>query len=177
MADALHPWLQQFLQQIDSSAFSNSGLAPASSLQQGLSDSELYQLWHSQLSSRLLDLQSRLLQAKGQSFYTIGSAGHEGNAAVAAALRLTDPAFLHYRSGAFFIERSKQLPGSTPLYDMLLSFCASSDDPISGGRHKVLGSLVLNIPPQTSTIASQIPKAVGTAFAIDLSKRLGQSGS
>jgi 2-oxoisovalerate dehydrogenase E1 component len=177
MADALHPWLQQFLQQIDSSAFSNSGLAPASSLQQGLSDSELYQLWHSQLSSRLLDLQSRLLQAKGQSFYTIGSAGHEGNAAVAAALRLTDPAFLHYRSGAFFIERSKQLPGSTPLYDMLLSFCASSDDPISGGRHKVLGSLALNIPPQTSTIASQIPKAVGTAFAIDLSKRLGQSGN
>ncbi|WP_301003903.1 hypothetical protein [Arsukibacterium sp.] len=119
----MHPWLQQFLQQIDSNS-----LAPASSLQQGLSDSELYRLWHSQLSSRLLDLQSRLLQAKGQSFYTIGSAGHEGNAAVAAALRLTDPAFLHYRSGAFFIERSKQLPGSTPLYDMLLSFCASSDD-------------------------------------------------
>lgn len=172
MAEPLHPWLSQFLQQIDSSS-----LAPASSLQQGLSDSELYRLWHSQLSSRLLDLQSRLLQAKGQSFYTIGSAGHEGNAAVAAALRLTDPAFLHYRSGAFFIERSKQLPGSTALYDMLLSFCASSDDPISGGRHKVLGSLALNIPPQTSTIASQIPKAVGAAFAIDLSKRLGQSGN
>lgn len=172
MAGDFHPWLQQFLQQIDSAS-----LASASSLQQGLSDSELHRLWHSQLSSRLLDLQSRLLQAKGQSFYTIGSAGHEGNAAVAAALRLTDPAFLHYRSGAFFIERSKQLPGSTPLYDMLLSFCASSDDPISGGRHKVLGSLALNIPPQTSTIASQLPKAVGAAFAIDLSKRLSQSGN
>ncbi|KKO45005.1 MFS transporter [Arsukibacterium ikkense] len=172
MAPAFHPWLQQFLQQIASNS-----LAPASSLQQGLSDSELYRLWHSQLCSRLLDLQSRLLQAKGQSFYTIGSAGHEGNAAVAAALRLTDPAFLHYRSGAFFIERSKQLPGSTPLYDMLLSFCAASDDPISGGRHKVLGSLALNIPPQTSTIASQLPKAVGAAFAIDLSKRLGHSGN
>ncbi|MDX1678826.1 thiamine pyrophosphate-dependent dehydrogenase E1 component subunit alpha, partial [Arsukibacterium sp.] len=172
MADNFHPWLAQFLQQLASDS-----LPAAGSLQQSLSDSELYRLWHSQLCSRLLDLQSRLLQAKGESFYTIGSAGHEGNAAVAAALRLTDPAFLHYRSGAFFIERSKQRPGSTPLYDMLLSFCASSDDPISGGRHKVLGSLALNIPPQTSTIASQLPKAVGTAFAIDLSKRLGQQGS
>lgn len=172
MAEPFHPWLESFLQRINSN-----NLPSVSSLQQSLSDSALYRLWHSQLSSRLLDLQSRLLQAKGQSFYTIGSAGHEGNAAVAAALRLTDPAFLHYRSGAFFIERSKQLPGSTPLYDMLLSFCASSDDPISGGRHKVLGSLALNIPPQTSTIASQLPKAVGAAFAIDLSKRLGQAGS
>ncbi len=172
MAGTLHPWLQSYLQRIEQGSW------PAvSSLQQGLSDSELYRLWHSQLCSRLLDLQSRLLQAKGQSFYTIGSAGHEGNAAIAAALRPTDPAFLHYRSGAFFIERSKQLPGSTPLHDMLLSFCASSDDPISGGRHKVLGSLALNIPPQTSTIASQLPKAVGTAFAIGLSRRLGHTGS
>ncbi|MBU2223518.1 MAG: MFS transporter [Gammaproteobacteria bacterium] len=141
-----------------------------------LSDAEVHQLFLSMLSSRLLDLRSRLLQAKGQSFYTIGSSGHEANAAVAAQLRVTDPAFLHYRSGAFFIERSKQLPGSTPIYDLLLSFTASSDDPISGGRHKVLGSLALAIPPQTSTIASHLPKAVGTAFAIDLAKRLQLSG-
>jgi 2-oxoisovalerate dehydrogenase E1 component len=141
-----------------------------------LSDAELYQLFLSMLTSRLLDLRSRLLQAKGQSFYTIGSSGHEANAAVAAQLRVTDPAFLHYRSGAFFIERSKQLPGTTPIYDLLLSFTASSDDPISGGRHKVLGSLALSIPPQTSTIASHLPKAVGTAFAIDLAKRLHLTG-
>ncbi len=141
-----------------------------------LTDAELNQLFLSMLSSRLLDLRSRLLQAKGQSFYTIGSSGHEANAAVAAQLRVSDPAFLHYRSGAFFIERSKQLPGSTPIYDLLLSFTASSDDPISGGRHKVLGSLALAIPPQTSTIASHLPKAVGTAFAIDLAKRLHLDG-
>lgn len=141
-----------------------------------LSDAELNQLFLSMLSSRLLDLRSRLLQAKGQSFYTIGSSGHEANAVVAAQLRVTDPAFLHYRSGAFFIERSKQLPGTTPIYDLLLSFTASSEDPISGGRHKVLGSLALAIPPQTSTIASHLPKAVGTAFAIDLAKRLHLPG-
>jgi len=170
MSEAVHPWVNEYRQRL------SSGKLPVHSSHHSIEFATLYQLWHSQLCSRLLDLQSRLLQAKGQSFYTIGSAGHEGNAAVAAALRVTDPAFLHYRSGAFFIERSKQLPGSTPLYDMLLSFCASSDDPISGGRHKVLGSLALNIPPQTSTIASQLPKAVGAAFAIDLSKRLGIIG-
>ncbi|WP_027672464.1 dehydrogenase E1 component subunit alpha/beta [Rheinheimera baltica] len=170
MSDIVHPWVIEYRERL------KSGKLPSHSSSHNIDFATLHQLWHSQLCSRLLDLQSRLLQAKGQSFYTIGSAGHEGNAAVAAALRVTDPAFLHYRSGAFFIERSKQLPGSTPLYDMMLSFCASSDDPISGGRHKVLGSLALNIPPQTSTIASQLPKAVGAAFAIDLSKRLGLNG-
>ena len=49
---------------------------------------------------------------------------------------------------------------------------ASSEDPISGGRHKVIGSKKLNIPPQTSTIASHLPKAVGTAFSIDRAKDL-----
>ena len=43
----------------------------------------------------------------------------------------TDLALLHYRSSAFFIERSKQIYGMTPIYDLGLSFVASSDDPIS----------------------------------------------
>ncbi|PWW10465.1 MULTISPECIES: thiamine pyrophosphate-dependent enzyme [Pseudidiomarina] len=169
---AMHPWLSELLQRIEQ------GHLPQAHAAGGvLSDAELYDLFDSQLSSRLLDLQSRLMQAAGQSFYTIGSAGHEGNAAVAKALRVTDPAFLHYRSGAFFIQRAKQAPGSTPLYDMLLSFAAAADEPIAGGRHKVLGSLHLNVPPQTSTIASHVPKAMGTAFALGLSKRLAHQGT
>ena len=59
---------------------------------------------------------------------------------------------------------------------MALSFVASSDDPISGGRHKVIGSKLLNIPPQTSTIASHLPKSVGMAFSIDRAKDLNISG-
>ena len=166
-----HVWLSGYL-----SKCTQQQLPTPLSMAPSLPDHALLQLFQSMLTSRLLDLRSRLLQAKGQSFYTIGSSGHEANAAVAAQLQLTDPAFLHYRSGAFFIERSKQLPGSTPIYDLLLSFTASSEDPISGGRHKVLGSLALSIPPQTSTIASHLPKAVGTAFAIDLCQRLQQQG-
>src|SRR5919108_6597620 len=56
-------------------------------------------LFDAQLASRHLDLAARWLRSFGEGYYTIGSSGHEGNAAVAAALRPTDPALLHYRSG------------------------------------------------------------------------------
>lgn len=130
----------------------------------------LLTLFRSQVLSRQLDRISRDMQKQGHGYYTIGSSGHEGMAAVAEALRPTDMAFLHYRDAAFQIQRASQVPGQDMMRDMLLSFAASSDDPISGGRHKVLGSKTLNIPPQTSTIASHLPKAVGAAFSIGLAK-------
>jgi 2-oxoisovalerate dehydrogenase E1 component len=140
--------------------------------QLGLSDADFLGMFESQLKSRLLDLESRRMRARNQGFYTIGSSGHEGNAAYAMALRPTDMAFLHYRSAAFMLERGRHVPGETQLWDMLLSFAASCEDPISGGRHKVLGSKSLMIPPQTSTIASHLPKAVGAALSIPLTERL-----
>lgn len=121
--------------------------------------------------TRALDRQSRAMQRAGQGFYTIGSSGHEGLAAVALALRPTDMAFLHYRDAAFQIARAGQVPGQNPAWDMLLSFASSMEDPISGGRHKVLGSRDLFIPPQTSTIASHLPKAVGAAYSIGAARR------
>jgi 2-oxoisovalerate dehydrogenase E1 component len=131
------------------------------------------ELFEAQVASRHLDFAARALRARGEGFYTIGSSGHEGNAAVAAALRPADPGFLHYRSGAFFVARARQVPGQVPLFDILLGLCASVDDPIAGGRHKVFGSHALAIPPQTSTIASHLPKAVGAAVALDRAARLG----
>lgn len=136
----------------------------------------LIELFSSQVKSRQLDRVSRRLQARGEGFYTIGSSGHEGNAAIAAAARVSDPAFLHYRDAAFVIQRANQTSNQTPLWDFLLSFVASSDDPISGGRHKVLGSKTLAIPPQTSTIASHLPKAVGMAHSLGLARRIGVDG-
>ncbi len=138
-----------------------------------LSGRELVELIECQFQSRQLDFEARRLKARNTGFYTIGSTGHEGNAAVAAATRPDDPAFLHYRSGAFFCRRARQVPGSTPLLDVILGMVASADDPISGGRHKVFGSKPLWIPPQTSTIASHLPKAVGAAVAIDRATELG----
>lgn len=138
----------------------------------GLAREAMVELFYSQIESRQMDRLSRRLQARGEGFYTIGSSGHENNAAVAEALRLGDMAFLHYRSNAFQLHRAKQLPGQTAAWDMLLSFAASAEDPISGGRHKVIGSKALNIPPQTSTIASHLPKAVGAAFSLGIAKTL-----
>ncbi|WP_298863505.1 alpha-ketoacid dehydrogenase subunit alpha/beta [uncultured Sulfitobacter sp.] len=132
---------------------------------------KLMEIFRSQTLSRQLDRTSRVMQSQGKGFYTIGSSGHEGMAAVAEALRPTDMAFLHYRDAAFQIQRAAQLPGQSPVWDMLLSFRAAAADPISGGRHKVLGSRSLNIPPQTSTIASHLPKAVGAAYSVGLAKR------
>ncbi|NML92396.1 dehydrogenase E1 component subunit alpha/beta [Novosphingobium olei] len=147
---------------------SNLGLAEA-----GLSPTRAPALLHSQMTSRQLDRLSRKLQARGEGFYTIGSSGHEGNAVLAEASRVDDIAFLHYRDAAFQIHRASRVPGETPAWDMLLSFTASAEDPISGGRHKVLGSKRLMIPPQTSTIASHLPKAVGAAFSIGIARRMG----
>ncbi|PJK07258.1 MFS transporter [Lysobacteraceae bacterium NML08-0793] len=131
------------------------------------------ELFESQLISRHLDLMARVLRVQNKVFYTIGSSGHEGNAMVARATRHTDPAFLHYRSGGFMAERFRKLPGMDPIMDSALSFAASKEDPASGGRHKVWGSKPLWVLPQTSTIASHLPKALGTAVAIEAAKRLG----
>ncbi|MGV9802553.1 thiamine pyrophosphate-dependent enzyme, partial [Mycobacterium sp. NPDC003449] len=130
-------------------------------------------LFDSQLASRHLDLAARWLRSKGRGFYTIGSSGHEGNAAVAAALRPTDPALLHYRSGGFYLARAAQVDGSDPVRDVLLGLVASTSEPISGGRHKVFGHHDLGVIPQTSTIASHLPRAVGVAFSIARARKLG----
>lgn len=119
-----------------------------------------------QIQSRHLDIAARWLQSQGEGFYTIGSAGHESNAAVAMALRVDDPALLHYRSGGFYAARAQQDPMSTPIEDVLRSLSTSTSDPISGGRHKVFGHPALSIIPQTSTIGSHLPRAFGLGFAL-----------
>jgi len=69
-------------------------------------------LYDAQSTSRHLDLAARWLKSFDAGFYTIGSSGHEGNAAVATALRANDPALLHYRSGGFYTARAAQVAGT-----------------------------------------------------------------
>src|SRR3712207_932076 len=69
-----------------------------------------WRLFEAQATSRHLDFVARELQQQGRGFYTISSAGHESNALVAMALRPTDPALPHYRSGAFYVARAGQVP-------------------------------------------------------------------
>ena len=130
-------------------------------------------LVEAQITSRLLDHTARWLRvAHDLGHYTIGSAGHEANAAVALCLRPSDPALLHYRSGGFYVARSLQarqqgIGTSDPIDDVLRGMLARATEPIAGGRHKVFGQRDLAIIPQTSTIASHLPRAVGLASSFD----------
>jgi len=142
----------------------------------------LLDLFDAQASSRWLDVAARRMRAVGEGFYTIGSSGHEANAAVALALRRDDPALLHYRSGAFYLARAGQrhpepAAGSAVrrldgLMDVALGLAASAHEPIAGGRHKVYGHPELAVIPQTSTIASHLPRALGVAWSIGRQRRL-----
>jgi 2-oxoisovalerate dehydrogenase E1 component len=116
---------------------------------------------------------ARELKARGEGFYTISSAGHEDDAVLGALTRPDDPALLHYRSGGFVLARARRAGGHDAVHEVLLSFAASREDPVSHGRHKVWGSRERWIIPQTSTIASHLPKAVGLAFAIGRRRSLG----
>ncbi len=91
---------------------------------------------------------------------------------MALALRPTDPALLHYRSGGFYCARAGQVPDSTPVRDVLQGLLGAADEPIAGGRHKVFGHGELAIIPQTSTIASHLPRAVGLALSLSRAQRL-----
>ena len=139
-----------------------------------LSVGQCLDLFGAQLASRHLDLAARWLRSRDFGYYTIGSSGHEGNAAVAAAVRLTDPALLHYRSGAFYLVRAAQAsPPRDGAADVLLGLMAASAEPIAGGRHKVFGHPELHVIPQTSTIASHLPRAMGLAFSLARAAKLG----
>ena len=122
-------------------------------------------LWRAMVLSRALDVAARRLKAEGRGYYTISSAGHELDAVVGLQLARTDPAFLHYRSGAFVAARRRDDLDAF-VRDTVASFQASTTDPVAAGRHKVWGSRAAWIPPQTSTIASHLPKAVGAALAL-----------
>ena len=168
---------EQFDDYLRSARSPGTHLGPDDPLRPGstLTAKKALELFEDQVVSRTLDIVARELKRDGQSFYTISSAGHEQNAALGAQLRRDDPCFLHYRSGALMQARSRRAGHTSAIRDALLGLMASAEDPIAQGRHKVFGSRELWVPPQTSTIGSHLPKAVGTAFALSRAKRMGLS--
>ncbi|MCA9598402.1 MAG: hypothetical protein KC776_34050 [Myxococcales bacterium] len=131
------------------------------------------ELLESMLAARHLDLWAHELRARGAGHYTICSSGHEANVVLGRLTGPDDPSLLHYRSGALVVERARALPSVDAVRDIALSLVASSDEPTSGGRHKVFGSKPLGIIPKTSTIGSHLPRAVGLAFGLERRPRLG----
>ena len=141
-----------------------------------INKADYIQLFTTQLITRHIDLQARILKQKNLSFYTIASSGHENNIALSYVLKVDDTALLHYRSSAFMLNRAYKNDNKNGLDQQILeqlkSLVAAKSDQISSGRHKVFGSVELNVPPQTSTIASHLPKAVGLALSINQNKIL-----
>ncbi|HKY37683.1 MAG TPA: thiamine pyrophosphate-dependent enzyme [Polyangiaceae bacterium] len=131
------------------------------------------ELLESMLLARHLDLAALELRARGAGHYTIGSSGHEGNVVLGRLTRISDPSLVHYRSAALQLERARQVPDVDGVRDIALSLVASSEEPVSSGRHKLLGGKPLGIIPQTSTIASHLPRAVGLAYALGWKKSQG----
>src|SRR5215468_4496512 len=105
----------------------------------GAGDPEAEAIWAAQVGSRACDFAARYLQQRGRGFYSIASAGHESNAAIARALLPTDPALVHYRSGAFYLARAAQVDRDG-VPDILQGITAARAEPIAGGRHKVFGN-------------------------------------
>jgi 2-oxoisovalerate dehydrogenase E1 component len=129
------------------------------------------ELLESMLLARHLDIAALELRARSAGHYTIGSSGHEANVVLGRLTRITDPTLVHYRSAALQLERSRQAPSVNGVRDIALSLVASSEEPVSRGRHKLFGGTALGIIPQTSTIASHLPRALGLAYALAWKQR------
>ena len=155
-----------------------SGRTPGDPVRDGttLTGTRARDLFEAQLTSRHLDLAARWLRSFNEGFHTVGSAGHEGNAAVAAALRGDDPALLHPRSAAFYCVRAAH-PAAGNAHDsarrleeaardVLRGVVASVRDPGSGGRDKVFGNPALHLVPAVSASGGHLPRAVGLAHAL-----------
>jgi 2-oxoisovalerate dehydrogenase E1 component len=134
------------------------------------------ELFDAQLTARHLDLAARWLRSFNEGFAASGSAGHEGDAAVAAALRADDPALLHQRSAAFYCVRAAGHADATGIdpsrrleeaaRDVLRGVVGSVQDPGTGGRDKLFGHPDLHLLPALSTPGGHLPRAAGLARAL-----------
>ena len=129
-------------------------------------------LFEDQVLSRQLDSRRANLKSATRAS-TRSAAGHENNAVLGAALRLTDMAFLHYRSGGVHPALEAARRARRPVWDMLLASSPSSRGPDLRRPPQGLGQPCRSVPPQTSTIASHLPKAVGQAFSSRRARRPG----
>jgi 2-oxoisovalerate dehydrogenase E1 component len=141
--------------------------------QPAIEQADARELLESMLLARYLDVVALELRTRGHGHYTIGSSGHESNAVLGRLTLASDPSLVHYRSAALQLERARQIPKVDGVRDIALSLVASAEEPVSGGRHKVFGGKPLGIIPQTSTIASHLPRAVGLAYALGWKRAQG----
>ena len=131
-------------------------------------------VWRAQVESRQCDFAARYLQQTGRSFSHDQLRGTREQCLCSAGAppdRSGAPALPLGRRSTCGACRSR-CRASTRARDVLLGVAGMRrTEPMAGGRHKVFGRAELAIIPQTSTIASHLPRAVGVAFAIESGPR------
>jgi 2-oxoisovalerate dehydrogenase E1 component alpha subunit len=130
----------------------------------GLGDDDCLAMYRTMLTARLVDEASFRLNRQGRAPFVVPVSGHEGcQIGTAWALRRGQDVWLpYYRDLGVVL-----VAGYTPR-DVFLGLFSKADDPSSGGRQMPAhwGSRRLNIISHSSPIATQVPHAVGIAFAI-----------
>lgn len=140
-------------------------------------EKRLLSLFDAQVQSRHLAAAGHYLQQHREGLHLTWPAGHESNAAVALALRPTDPALLHFRSGGFYAARAAQMPDTDPVREALRTMTGSVHDPGSGGRRQGFGRRGMNIVPNASASSSHMPRALGVAFGLGRIRELSDAAS
>ncbi|EXX88329.1 2-oxoisovalerate dehydrogenase [Paenibacillus darwinianus] len=135
----------------------------------GLTDETAVQMYVTMLTARRYDERSLLLQRAGIINFHVSGIGQEA-AQVAAAFALdrdNDYFLPYYRDYGFVMA-----VGMT-MRDLMLSVFAKAEDPNSGGRQMPghFGSKKLRIVTGSSPVTTQVPHAVGIAYAAKLKRK------
>jgi 2-oxoisovalerate dehydrogenase E1 component alpha subunit len=131
----------------------------------GLTDDDMLGMYRQMVLARKVSERWSGLAVQGKAAIAIPCDGHEAaQVGTAWALRPTDIVFPYYRSTAAALAR-----GMTPT-ELFLDIFARKDSPSSGGRQMPghWTSPRLGMPTTGSSVATQIPHAVGAALASKL---------
>jgi 2-oxoisovalerate dehydrogenase E1 component alpha subunit len=132
--------------------------------QLGLSDDDLLAMYRTMVTARLCDEAQFRLNRQGKAPFVVPVSGHEGcQVGTAWPYRKGEDIFVpYYRDMGVCL-----VAGMTPR-DVFLGVFGKKDDPSSGARQMPAhwGSRRLNILTGSSPIATQMPHAVGAAYAI-----------
>lgn len=128
-----------------------------------LSEDDLRHMYRTMITGRILAERFWILSRQGKTHFVITSQGHEA-AQVGSAMAMqkgSDYLYTYYRSMSVALTM-----GFTP-YDLLLGVLGKRDDPYSGGRQlpNHPSSVAWRMPSGSSSVATQMAHAVGSAYA------------
>jgi len=132
----------------------------------GLADSDALSMYRTMLLGRVCDEVEFRMNRQGKVPFAVPSAGHEATqVGTAWPLKRGVDVFVPY-----YRDRAVALCAGFTAYDIFLGVFAKASDPASGGRQMPShwSSRRLGIVTGSSVIATQVPHAVGIAYAMKL---------